>query len=91
MCGTSTNGFCPLKFSLLSSRRFENRRFEVEKERFSVGDLNKKNAVSRGKFFNGNYEIALEIRESNVIQTSRRPSLSGWFCNKEHRLLIMHM
>jgi len=30
MCGTSTNGFHPLKFSLLSSRRFENRRVEVE-------------------------------------------------------------
>lgn len=32
---------------------------EREKERaFSVSDLNKKNAISRGKFFNGNYEIA---------------------------------
>lgn len=30
----------------------------VREGAFSVGDLNKKNANSRGKFFNGNYEIA---------------------------------
>lgn len=61
MCGT--NGFRPLKFPLLSSRRFENRRIGVdptgrsgrsEKRTKAVGNLNKKN-VSRGKFFDSNY------------------------------------
>lgn len=63
MCGTSTNGFRPLKFPLLSSRWFENRRVEVDStgrserrtKAVSVGDLNKKNAVSREKFFDSNY------------------------------------
>lgn len=75
MCGTSTNGFCPLKFSLLSSRRFENRRVEVEKERFSVHDLNKKERRFSRQVFNGNYEIA-RPRNTEGIERNSDFSLS---------------
>lgn len=84
MCGTSTNGFRPLKFPLLSSRRFENQRVEVDSTGSSergtkaalVGDLNKKNTASGEKFFDSNYackRVPLEYG-SRVIRNSRRSS-----------------
>jgi hypothetical protein len=54
MCGTSTNGFCPLKFARSGRSREElARRSKLDRPRLfggrgtrTIGDLNKKNAIS---------------------------------------------
>lgn len=98
MCGT--NGFRPLKFPLLSSRRFENRRIGVdqtgrsERGTKAVRNLNKKNAVPREKFFDSNYACKRVPPEygSRVIQNFCSSSywMKRFYAKDSQNLSIMH-
>lgn len=88
MCGTSTNGFRPLKVpvALIEAVRKPARRSRPgglfrkgNEDGLLVTDLNKKNAFSREKFFDSNYackRVPLVYRSNNNSEFLSRFILS---------------